>query len=75
MFYDSKLYFYLLIELICFVFVISDVELRKQEIQTQHEIQKQIDTESVHYRLLTDDEFRTKFIELLRSSSVGKNNN
>lgn len=75
MFYDSKFYFCLLIELICFVFILSDAEMQKHEIQKQSEIQKQIDIESIHFRLLTDYEFRLKFDELLRSTSTKKNNN
>lgn len=68
MFYDSKIYVCLLVELMCFVFIIFETEIKKTKINRDFELKKQLDAESIEERFILDAEFRYKFDKLLRNS-------
>ena len=66
MFYDSKLYFYLLVEMMCFVFVILSTEARKiKNLETDYQIQQQ-NYEFLKKQLENDKELRQKFLSTLK---------
>ena len=66
MFYDSKLYFYLLVEMMCFVFVILSTETRKiKNLEINYQVQQQ-NYEFLKKQLENDKELRQKFLSTLK---------
>jgi len=65
-FYDSKLYFYLLVELICFVFIIIETEHLKDRNMEIYRSQQQQNFDFIKKQLDTDKELRDKFLSLIK---------
>ena len=66
MFYDSKLYFYLLVEMMCFVFIILSTETRKiKNLETDYQIQQQ-NYKFLKKQLENDKELRQRFLYTLK---------
>lgn len=66
MFYDSKLYFYLLVEMMCFVFIILSTETRKiKNLEINYQVQQQ-NYEFLKKQLENDKELRQKFLSTLK---------
>lgn len=67
MFYDSKLYFYLLVEMMCFVFVILSTETRKvKNLEIHYQVQQQ-SYELLKNQLENNKELRKKFLSTLKN--------
>lgn len=66
MFYDSKLYFYLLVEMMCFVFIILSTETRKvKNLEIHYQVHQQ-NYELLKKQLANNEELRTKFLSTLK---------
>ena len=66
MFYDSKLYFYLLVELMCFVFIIIETESLKLRIMESQRLITKQNYEFLVKKLESYSELRTKFLSTLK---------
>jgi len=65
-FYDSKLYFCLLIELMCFAFIIIETESLKLRIMESQRLVTKQNYEFLIKKLELDSELRTKFLSTLK---------
>ena len=65
MFYQSKEYFLLLLELLLFTFIILETESEKLEILINEKYDTSVSEQIIKNRIVTDAEFRTKVIKYL----------
>jgi len=66
MFYQSKQYFLLLLELLFFTFVILETESNKIESMKKDHSENMLIEHKIKYRFVNDADFRNKVIEFLK---------
>jgi hypothetical protein len=66
MFYQSKQYFLLLLELLFFTFVILETESKKIEIMKKIQHEDKLIEQKIKYRIANDVDFRNKVIKFLK---------
>lgn len=66
MFYQSKQYFLLLLELLFFTFVILETESKKIEIMKKIQYEDILIEQKIKYRIANDVDFRNKVIKFLK---------
>lgn len=66
MFYQSKQYFLLLLELLFFTFVILETESKKIQIMKKIQYEDILIEQKIKYRIANDVDFRNKVIKFLK---------
>ena len=66
MFYQSKQYFLLLLELLFFTFVILETESKKIEIMKKIKYEDILIEQKIKYRIVNDVDFRNNVIKFLK---------
>ena len=66
MFYQSKQYFLLLLELLFFTFVILETESKKIQIMKKIQYEDILIEQKIKYRIANDVDFRKKVVKFLK---------